>query len=554
MISWIQRYFQKHFRLVFALILIAVALPMVIVYSSAGSSTGRMGDKELSREFFGINLENREQARQLAIDASLSAELKAGYNALQGDQAQQYALQRVAGLALADQIHLPSPTADQISKYVMTLRAFQNEQGQFDQKRYTSFGDSLKTGGRINIADVNRVLRDDTRLDQLSKIVGGPGYVMPADIKQQLIRADSTWTAQVATLDYTNFSPAMNTSEEALKKFYTDNSFRYDVPVRPRFSYVEFKGSDFKSAPPTEAEARAFYLAHPDAFPVPPEPAKKDVATPAAPAIADNFLKVRARVEAMMQNMSSAHYSSKAANDLTVAIYEHKLTANSPELAEFLASRHLTVTPVAPFAPGYPPADKNWLGNSAEQIERLNKEHFFSDPVMANESYAVLLWNETLPEYKPSFAEVHDRVAVDFKESEKRRLFIARGRALQAQLQIAAAKSPAEFGTVAAAEKIEVKSYSNFTLRQPPADMPSQAFGALQRLHAGQVSDMIATEDKGFVVFAQEKKLPDLSPTGPLYVEAKKQLMLFTSGTNENSYLNDLVEQELKKTNESLPH
>jgi peptidyl-prolyl cis-trans isomerase D len=554
MISWIQRYFQKHFRLVFGLILVAVALPMVIVYSSAGSSTGRMGDKELSREFFGINLENREQLGQLMNDARLSAQLKAGYDALQGDQAQQYALQRVAGLALADQLHLPSPTPDQISKYVMTLRAFQNEQGQFDQKRYTSFGDSLKTGGQINIGDVNRVLRDDTRLEELSKIVGGPGYVMPADIKQQLIRADSTWTAQVATLDYASFSPTINASEEALKKFYTDNSFRYDVPVRPRFSYVEFKGSDFRSPPPSEAEARAFYLAHPDSFPTPPEPATKDAKTPAAPAVVDNFQKVRSQVEIMMQNLAAAQSSSKAANDLTVAIYEHKLAPNSPELAEFLASRHLTVIPVAPFAPGYPPADKSWLGKYTEQIERLNKQHFFSDPVMTNQSYAVLLWNETLPEYKPSFAEVHDRVAADFKESEKRRLFIARGRALQSQLQAAAAKSPADFGTVATAEKLDVKSYANFTLRQPPAGMPSQAFGALQHLHAGQVSDMMATADKGFLVFAQEKKLPDLSPTAPLYVEAKKQLMLFTSGTNENSYLSDLVEQELKKTSEPTPH
>src|SRR5881628_2655542 len=118
MISWIQRYFQKHFRVVFALVLIAVALPMVIVYSSAGASAGRAGTKELNRTFFGVNLENQEQTRHLFLDANLSAQLKAGYNALQGGQAQQYALQRVAGLALADELHLPAPTADQISKYV----------------------------------------------------------------------------------------------------------------------------------------------------------------------------------------------------------------------------------------------------------------------------------------------------------------------------------------------------------------------------------------------------------------------------------------------------
>ena len=558
MISWIQRYFQRHFRLVFAVILIAVALPMVIVYSSAGSSAGRVASKELNRPFFGVNLDNQEQTRRLAIDAGLSAELKAGYSALQGAQAQQYAFQRVAGLALADELHLPSPTSDQIAKYVTTLRAFQNEQGQFDQKRYTSFGDSLKTGTQVSATDVNRVLRDDTRLDQVSKIVGGPGYVLPADIKQQLIRAESTWTVQVATIDYATFTPPINASEDALKKFHEENSFRYDVPSRPHFSYVEFKGADFRPpTKPTEAEARAFYLSNPDSFPVPPDPARKDAVTPGVPAPvapADNFQKVRSQVEIAMENFASAHYSSKAANDLTLALYERKLTANSPELESFLSSQHLKVIPVAPFAPNSPPQDKLWLGTYTEQILRLNKDRFFSDPVLTNQSYAVLLWNETLPAYKPTFSEVHDRVAADFKDSEKHRLFIARGRALQAQLQAAAAKSAAEFSTVATAEKLEVKSYANFTLRQPPTDMPQQAFGLLQRMQAGQVSDMSATAEKGFLVFAQEKKQPDLNPAGPRYAEAKKQLMLFTSGTNENSYLGDLVEQELKKTAPSTAH
>jgi peptidyl-prolyl cis-trans isomerase D len=336
-----------------------------------------------------------------------------------------------------------------------------------------------------------------------------------------------------------------------LKKFYEENSFRYDVPSRPRFSYVEFKGIDFRPpGNPTEAEARAFFLANAASFPVPPDAAKKDSA---AASTADAFLKVRDQVEIAMKNSVSARLSAKAANDLTLALYERKLTANSPELASFLASQHLQVIAVAPFAPDFPPQDKGWLGAYTEQILRLSKDRFFSDPVMTNQSYAVLLWNETLPAYKPLFTEVHDRVAEDFKDSEKRRLFIVRGKTLQAQLQVAAAKSPAEFSAVAAAEKLELKSYANFTLRQPPADMPPQGFSVLQKLQAGQVSDMSATADKGVFVFAQEKKLPDLSPTSPRYLETQKQLMLFTASATENTYLGELVEQELKKTAPASP-
>ena len=72
----------------------------------------------------------------------------------------------------------------------------------------------------------------------------------------------------------------------------------------------------------------------------------------------------------------------------------------------------------------------------------------------------------------------------------------------------------------------------------------------LRNLDAGQVSEMVDTPDKGYLLFAQEKKLPDLTPANPRYVEVQKQLMIFTAGTNQNSYLGEMVERELKK---SLP-
>ena len=555
MITWIQKYFQKHFRIVFALILVAVAVPMVIVYSQTSGSFGRAGTKSLERPFFNVNLGNEEQARRVFTDGNLSAQLKAGYAALQGVQLQQYALQRIAGLALADELHLPVPTPDQVARYILNLRAFQDEKGQFDQKRYNDFGDKLKTGGQINTAEVNRVLRDDARLESLGKIIGGPGYVVANDIKQELIRADSSWTVQVVTLDYAAFSPVIPATDDILKKFYDDNIFRYEVPARPRFSYVEFKGEEFlPPVAPTEAEMRAFYNANAASFPVPADAAdKKDAPmalTPSAPA--DNFPKVRAQVEAALKNLVGGRGASKAANDFTIALFERKLAANSPELTDFLAAQRRPAKAIAPFAPDSPPQDMPWLGSYADQISRLSPARFFSDPLPTTNSYVVLLWNESLPAYRPLFAEMHDRVAADYKEGEKRKLFIERGRALRAQLQ-AAAKTAAGFASVAAAEKIEVKSYANFTFRQPPSDLPYQAFGALQGLESGQVAEMVATSDKGYLVFAQEKKLPDLTPANPRYAELQKQLMAYTSSTSENAYLGELVERELKKTEPATP-
>ena len=99
---------------------------------------------------------------------------------------------------------------------------------------------------------------------------------------------------------------------------------------------------------------------------------------------------------------------------------------NSPELASYLASAHLNPVAVAPFAPDSPPADRAWLGSYAEAISRLSRDRFFSDPLPTPDGMVVLLWNETLPSYKPLFNDVRTKVLSDYRETEKRRLFIER--------------------------------------------------------------------------------------------------------------------------------
>jgi peptidyl-prolyl cis-trans isomerase D len=555
MITWIQRTFQKHTKLVFLFLLFAITIPFVFTIGAA-PGIGKAGNKVKEQMFFGVNLGKEDEARRIMTDGNLSAQLKAGYNALEGAQLQQYALQRVAGLAVADELHLPAPTSDQVAKYVLTLRAFLDQAGQFDQKRYTAFGDSLKGGSSITTADVNRVLRDDTRLEQVAKVVGGPGYVLPPDVKQQLIRSDSSWTVQVASLDYAAFNPAISTGDDVLKKFHEENAFRYEVPARPRLSYVEYKAADFMPPNnPTEAELRASYTANAASFPVPAEADKKDALAPATPV--DNFPKVRAQVEVAIKNAAAGRLASKAANDLTVALFEQKqagkLSANSAELTAFLASVRRPAAAIPPFSPDSPPANLAWLGNYAEPISRLSKDRFFSDPLQTPDSFVVLLWNDDLPGYKPAFTEVHDKVATDYKESQKRKLFSERGRALSAQLQAAAKSGATAFAAAAAAEKLDVKSYANFTLREPPKDLPYSALSTLSALAPGAVSDMMSTGEQGLLVYVQDKKLPDLSPSNPRYVELQKQMMLYTAGNNENSYLSGLVENELKKTPPATP-
>ena len=119
------------------------------------------------------------------------------------------------------------------------------------------------------------MFRDDARLDTLSKIIGGPGYVLPGDVANQLVRADSVWSVDVATLDYASFDAGAAVTDAALQKFFEENSFRYEVPARPKLSVIEFSAADYMpTVAPTEQELRAYYSANVARFPVPADAEK----------------------------------------------------------------------------------------------------------------------------------------------------------------------------------------------------------------------------------------------------------------------------------------
>lgn len=557
MISWIQRYFQRHFKLVILLILLAMGVPMIFIYSQS-SGIGHASPQARRQMFFGKNLSAEADAGRIFGDADRSVLLKMGYAGLQGAQREQYALSRVAGLALADQLQLPVPTKEQVSAYVAKLPIFQNEQGQFDTLRYAQFGDSLKNNPQFSTADANRILRDDTRLEQLQALIGGPGYVLPSEVRDQLSRGDTAWTVQVASLDYATYNPGVTATDDAVAKFFEENSFRYLVPDQIRATMIEFTAVEYTPpGNPTEEQLRAFYDQNPARFPPPPDDNKApaapalslDALSAAAPSPADLFAKVRPQVEAAFREAVGLTQASKAANDFTIALYERKAAPNSPELASFLGAFGKRGIALPAFAPDSPPATHAWLGGSAEELSRLGRDskRYFSDPIRTPTGFAVLLWNETLPSYKPMLTQVREKVAADYLEDAKRKRFIERGNALQTQLQ-AAVKAGTAFEKAAADAKLEVKSYAGFTVRQPPQDFPYQVMAGIQNLAVGDVAPMTASADKGLIAFVQAKKLPDLAPDTPRFAEVRAEIMRYNAASTQSSYLSDLIEAELKKS------
>ena len=545
MISWIQRTFQHHFRIVFG-VMLAVLIVSFIMTIGAVPGIGNGHERVANHDFFGHNLTT--DLPRLAEDAYISIELQIGSPAgLDQAEVQGYALRRVACLHLADQLHLPAPTAVEVTEFIKTLRPFAGPDGRFDSNRYDAFRASLGNNPLGSEADFARVIQEDVRAIKVQELLDGPGYVLPADVRDMLAHADTSWTIATAAVDYASFHPAIAPTELDLVKFFQQNDFRYQIPPRVVASYIPFATTNYLAGVTvTDDEVRAYYDANRAQFPA---PASKDKAK--KPDATADFAAARPHVEAALRLQRAQSAAVKAASDVAYDLYSDKVAEGRP-LEQYLAAHKLDLKPLAPFTRDAGPAELGGGSELAEAAFRLNSDRYFSEALAVPSGGAIVIWHETQPAHNPLLAEVRDKVKTDYIENEKRQQFAAIGRTLKAQIE-ARLKSGATFAQAAAAAgaaaavKVEVKTLPAFTLRARPKELNDTVASAFAHSEKGQVSDMTMTADKGYLVYTLDKQTPNPTASNPRYVETRAQLAAYTAHLASREYLAQIVEDEEKR-------
>ncbi|HEU5079644.1 MAG TPA: peptidyl-prolyl cis-trans isomerase [Opitutaceae bacterium] len=550
MISWIQKSFQQHFRVVF-LVLLAVTIISFIVTIGAAPGLGGAQRRAQAQPFFDLNLSTEEDRKTLYGDAQLSVYLQYGYSGLDEARLQQFAYTRYACLALADQLHIPAPTDTEVTEHIKSMPRFFNESGQFDPKKYSEFRDSIRKDGHTNESSIGRVLADEVRIQRVQKLLGGPGYVLPTEVKKQVEMADTSWTLGVATFDLASYKPTINPTDADLQKFFEANAFRYEIPPQLVLSYIDFPASAYvNQVKVTESDVRAYYDANPARFAKTPNPAEKNPA-PANPAA--DYAAARPQVEAALRLERAQRLAGKAASDFVVALFEHKPAFNSPELGKFFSQRNVSLKDLPPFPEGQSPAALGGDPQITEEAARLNKDRYFSDALPTSTGAVVLFWKDILPKRQPTLAEVKQKVLADYTEDEKSKRFVEVGKTLRTQIAARVkAGDSFEKAVSAAADaqgiKADVKTHPAFTLRQQPQDLDYSVYNILEHLDKGQVSEITRSENKALLVYAADKKAPDVSESNPQYVQTRTQIAQGTAARTGNEYLMELVRAELAKT------
>jgi peptidyl-prolyl cis-trans isomerase D len=495
-----------------------------------GVGGGHRSVKIPERLVFGVNVNSEQEMQRFGLLTSISADLQFGENGLQGNQFQNYLFQRLALLGLAEKHSIPGPNQTQAADFVRRLARFRDDAGNFDPAKYAQYNDQLKANPRITEVDVAQVLEEDFRIEKAGDLLSGPGYLLDWEADRMLASMQTTFDIQTAELSYTDFTPTIEATDDAVKAFYEQAGSRYEEPEKREVRAVRFDAASFAGSvtAPTEEQLRAYFTANLAKF------------TPPAPPAVD-------AVEAALRTDAASKLAGRAADDFTYALFESGAKPGSPELEAFLAARNVTATLTPAFTANSAPAGFNWPSQITSQAFILSTDRPVSDPLPLGSDFQVLIYASTIPARLPALEEVKERVVRDYREQERRRLFTEKGTALRTELT-AKLTAGSTLETASKELGLAFQKFTDVNRQQPAQGLDWAVFSQIDDLETGAVSNMITTAAKGVFAVVSARKEPAAESMGFMASFVRQNLMQRTAQQTRMLAVNELLKAEFDRT------
>lgn len=509
MITWLQTSFGKHHKIIFGSLLAVVILAFVL---TIGPQSGFMdqGEQQISsRTVFGYDLNSRRDTERLSTKAQISAMLNPDDTRIFRNNIMDYGLARAAGVHLANQFGITSPTEEQSKEFIASRGAFQDENGNFSRDRFTSFRDSIINSGRASMDDVNLVLLEDWRIEQVSKALGGPGFMLPFEALKKYTEDNTRWTVEAATFDFNSFQLETEPVDEELQAFYEINPTRFEEPERIDVLAVEFTQENFIDGiqEPTDVELRAYFEQNKRRFQKTPPPPAEGEEAPATPP-ETTYEEVQAEVLTAVRNERARKLAEQAASNFVTRLYRQSIAKDSEAFDTLMAELKGTANDLAPYTRNNPPWSSGIQYQALLSAFNLSEESYFSDIQRTNRGAAILIYQDRLPPYVPAFEEARQKVLTQFVQEERRRLFTERGQELSQQIEDALVTG-STFAEITAELGLEHKSFDTFTGLEVPMELRGTIFEAAMALLPGETTPMVFEQNKGTFVLLLNKEVPE---------------------------------------------
>ena len=552
MISWLQTNFQKHFRVLFIVLLGVIIVAFVFTIGAApGIGDGRSQDRNI--QFFGNEFSTDSQRQEFFNAAYYSALLTGA--PLNQDQLTQYAFNRAAALHLADLHDIPGPNSEQLTEHIQQLGMFQGPDQTFSREAYVRFRDEIRASGNISEGALSLIIADDYRVNKVFDGLSSPGFVLESEVIQDLVLDQTVWSVNVAEYDFANFSPEIDYSEEKLEAFYVQNSFRYASPTRRTISFVEFEALDHIAEVEVTEESLQDYFAR-NSYKykktVEAPPSEDPEAEPAAPITEPaTFEESRDQVEFDFKLEEAKKIGQTKAENLALALVEADNALGTTDslsierIESLIEKRGYQTKRTTPFARNETPIGLNWSQNLIALSFQLTENHIYSQPVIEGDSTFVLYLESENEEFVPNFKTVEPRVRENYAEDEARRLGSSKGQELADALKAVDADS---FKAEAEARGLTVSEYNEFKRRDTVEGLDAGLIFSASELEKDGVSDVTIREDKAYIVQVTKKEIPEITRDDEEYTTRMEVLKSNYAQYSVSQYISKLTNDELVRS------
>ncbi|MGC6455360.1 MAG: peptidyl-prolyl cis-trans isomerase [Coraliomargaritaceae bacterium] len=554
MISWIQNHLIRHGRWIFISLLVIIVVAFVFtIGNTPGCTTNR--SNYVSEEFFGYDLNSPLDQQTLGQKVNLGQLLTTGRPVQNNQQYAQLVPQRIALLYLADQIGVPAPSMEALGEYLRNRPIFFGPEGQFSAEAFTRFSDTIESNPEMPDDIIAVVLEENYRIEQVRSVLGGPGFVLPDEVRVQTELNKTSYKLATASLKYADFKPEIAEDEEVLKAYYETNQNAYEIPERQQASLVFFSSSNYLKAEVNAEESalrdhfitnRARFVADYEAANPQPEPANKESAekdageSQEAPTV--TFELVKDAVSADYAEKLAEDAANEAAQTFAFSLYDQAVERDSEALTALLEKNKLTLQTVQPFS--LEDANKSPLPAAMlQEAFSLGSNRYYTSVYPIEGGYCLLFTDGRVAPAIPPFESVADRVAADYTAERKRELFNAEGIRLKEALESRLGEGE-NFAEASAALGMEATAFEPFEYGQPPNEMDRSALERASQLGDGEVSSMITTRDQtGLFVYVEEKTAPEIAPDDEDYASAEDWLQRYSAFIGEMSLTRELINQ-----------
>ena len=496
-----------------------------------------------ARSFFGYDLNSQQDIESIFRAAEVSFWINVGIRLRGRDQLDSFGLQRVAYLALADQLGVPDPDEDQFQEYLTTKRIFQDTAGNFSPQIFIEFRDRIDLDPDLSQAVVSQVLADDFRIDKVRYTLGGPGHVMPFEAAKELVWDNTQWTIETITLDYSEFQPHIVPDKTALEEFYESNKFRFKEAEKISVTIIDFNITNYTDQidSPSDEDLETYLENNQHRF-----PEIRDLIT-AGDSVEDVLPLFREKVAQDWTNLKARRLSEEAADEFTVTLFRRKILQYSEDFNAMLDAAGAAKNRIVPYARDIPPSDVGVHRKALANAFNLNTKRYFSDVIPTVKGAAVLLYEGKIEERIPPFAEVLAQVQNEYRETNRRKRFVAKGAQLKEIVEASMQKGLSFFET-AENEGFTPVSHDPFPTKSPPNELSSALFSQAVLLEPGNLSPMILNEDSGTIIYLKVKTDPQYAVDSSEISTKINSLSTSLSNRSSNSIIREITDRELAKS------